>query len=128
MKRLRHVIVGIVTVGAVALLCSVPQAQTYFVAVRGRLAARSDVSHGRYIVMVYGYGTPRRYEYALILQEEHGIELREVAGCIVPRTVSSYADAYDEVSVPAAKRLFGPNVFEESYQKIPERPSPTPAL
>ena len=68
------------------------------------------------------YGLPPgwRSEYARLLKEQYGIEMRTVALCIVSETLCSYVDSYDEISAAAANRKFGHDVFNECA-KQPER-------
>jgi hypothetical protein len=84
---------------------------------RGRWVARFDLARGHYVVL--GYGLPPRgvAEYKQILQERYGVEYRQVALCIVSRSLVSYADAYDEVSTAAIESRFGHDVFKESWDE-----------
>ena len=88
---------------------------------RGRLSAHFDVWRGHYIVLAYGLLSPRRPEYAQLLRERYGIEIHTVALCILSETLRSYADSYNEVSVAAANRKFGHDVFKECAEVAKDR-------
>jgi hypothetical protein len=76
------------------------------------MAARYDVGHGHYRILAYGLPPGWRSEYARLLKERYGIEMRTVALCIVSETLRSYVDSYDEVSAAAANHKFGHDVFQ----------------
>jgi hypothetical protein len=114
LHRIRNRLIS--AIGLVALLLAALQAWSLSASTRGRLAARFDLWQGHYAVLAYGLEPPERSEYARLLRERYGIELRTVAGDIVTRTFVSYADAYNEISVAASKRKFGNNVFNECYE------------
>jgi hypothetical protein len=63
-----------------------------------------------------GYGLPLRSqpEYARLLRDRYRIEFRAVAGCVVSRTLVDYVEGYDGVSMTAANRKFGRDVFKET--------------
>ena len=81
--------------------------------IRGRLMAQFDVLRGRYEVLAVGKPAASRPEFARLLRERYGIELRVVAGCGVTDSLLAYVDGYNTVSASAANRRFGHNVFEE---------------
>jgi hypothetical protein len=83
---------------------------------RGRMAARFDIRHGHYVLLTYGLPPVGRPEFARLLKQRYGIEVRAVAFCIVSENLRSYADSYDEVSIAAANQKFGHDVFKESAQ------------
>jgi len=81
--------------------------------VRGTLAAHFDVARGRYRLLTYGLPVPWLPEYARLLRQKYGIEVKAVAGCVVSSQLTSYVDSYDRVSVAAASRKSGHDIFEE---------------
>lgn len=83
---------------------------------RGRLLARFDLSRGRYRLLVYGSTPPEREGYARLLKQRYGIEVEKVADCLVSQSLVDYADAYDSVSVTAAKAKFGPDIFDQTWE------------
>jgi len=87
---------------------------------RGHLAARWDIRHGRYKVLTYGLPDRGYSEYARHLQQSYGIDLRPAAFCTASQPLMAYVDNYDEVSIPAAKRKFGHDVFKETRSKVEE--------
>jgi hypothetical protein len=85
-------------------------------ATRGKLTARYDVHQGHYYILAYGLAPAERAEYARLLKQRYGIELRKVADCIVSESLVAYVDNYDHVSAAAAKRKFGHDIFEECWK------------
>jgi hypothetical protein len=83
---------------------------------RGKLVARYDVRCNHFYILAYGLAPPERAEYARLLKERYGIELRKVADCIVSESLVSYVNEYDNVSVAAAINKFGHDVFEECWR------------
>jgi hypothetical protein len=79
--------------------------------------AHFDLARGHYEEQGYGYSNPADTEYARLLHQRYGVEYRQVAQCIVPRRIKAYADAYNGVSVPAAKRKFGRDIFAETFKE-----------
>jgi hypothetical protein len=82
--------------------------------IRGELVAGFDVARGHYEVLTAGMPVEWRPEYARLLRERYGIKERVVAGCSVSRRLTEYVDGYNKVSMRAAKRKFGHDVFQES--------------
>jgi hypothetical protein len=80
---------------------------------RGQIVARFDAAHGYYEVLGYGLPSPRRTEYVRLLRQRYGIQFRTVAFCTVSRPIVAYADGYNSVSIAAANRKFGHDVFKE---------------
>ena len=100
-------------VGILAFVVCAELIREYTAPMRGRLTARYDVWRGHYVLLAYGLPPAWRSQYAQLLQERYGIEVRTVALCIVSETLVSYADGYDEVSAAAANHKFGHDVFKE---------------
>jgi hypothetical protein len=84
---------------------------------RGRAAARRDISRGHYVLLGYGLPAPWRGEYARLLHERYGIEFKPVAGCIVSQTLLDYVSSYDNVVIDSANHKFGRDVFEETSEE-----------
>ena len=99
--------------GILALVVCVELVREYTASMRGRLTAHFDVWRGHYVVLAYGLPPPRRHQYAQLMRERYGIEIRTVALCIVSETLRSYVDSFDEVSHTAANQKFGHDVFKE---------------
>jgi len=85
---------------------------------RGQLAARIDVAYGRYQELAYGLPIPEAGEYARLLKERYGIESRRIAACTPTSSQIDYAQAYDEISMEAAKRKFGRDIFKATYDEV----------
>jgi len=83
--------------------------------VRGYLAAKIDLAHGRYLELGYGMPAPEVDEYAHLLKGRYGIEFHRIAACTPTSSQISYAEAYDRISMEAAKHRFGRDVFTETY-------------
>jgi hypothetical protein len=84
---------------------------------RGRLVAHFDIAPGHYELQGYGLPVPWRTEYAGLLQSRYGVNFRIAALCIVSRSLVSYVDSYDEVSMRAVNRKFGHDVFKECAEE-----------
>jgi hypothetical protein len=82
--------------------------------IRGQLVAHFDVARGHYEILSLGFPAPWRSEFARILRERYGIEQRVVAGCMVTPPLLAYTEGYNRVSMTAANRKFGRDVFKES--------------
>lgn len=82
--------------------------------IRGQLAARFDLTRGHYKVLTLGLPTSWRPEYSHLLRERYGIEMRVVAGCLVSQSLLAYVKGYNRVSMSAANRKFGRDVFQET--------------
>lgn len=85
---------------------------------RGRVAAKIDVAEGRYKELAYGLPIREIDEYAHLLKNRYGIDVQFVAFCTPTRSEMDFADAYDQVSMEAAKRKFGRDVFKETYDEV----------
>jgi hypothetical protein len=81
---------------------------------RGQLLARFDIARGHYEILSYGLPVSWRPDYMRLLRERYGIEDRVIAGCIVTNSLVAYADGYNAVSITAANRKFGRDIFRES--------------
>jgi hypothetical protein len=108
-------------IASIALLGVLGEAWSATIPIRARMAARFDTRHGHYILMTYGLPTASRPEFARLLKERYGIEVRAVAGCLVSENLRSYVDSYDEVSIVAANQKFGHDVFKESADALSVR-------
>ena len=101
---------NIVIVTAVVFLLWLPVAW-----ISGQVMAGMDVAMGKYKLLHYGLGPfDARGQ---ILQERYGIEYRRVADCRVSFSLMAYVDGYNRVSMSAANRRFGHDVFKESEKK-----------
>ena len=85
----------------------------YSAGILGQLTARFDVARGRFEVLAYGLPAPWRGEWASLLRERYGIEMRIVAGCGLSKSLAAYADSHNEVSGRAAIRKFGREAFRQ---------------
>lgn len=85
----------------------------YSASARGEIVAQYDVARGHYRVLHYGFPSPGLPKYARIMQERYGIEYLTVAGCVVSPSLMAYADGYNAVSMAAARRRYGRDIFLE---------------
>ena len=85
--------------------------------VRGNLAAHYDTARGNYRILNFGLPPAWLPEYARLLRERYGIELKAVAGCVVSGQLVSYVEAYDKVIATAARRKYGHDIFKECAQE-----------
>jgi len=91
---------------------------------RGQLVAHFDVARGHYQILSLGLPFPGHSEFARILRQRYGIEDRVVAGCLVSPPLLAYAEGYNRVSMKAANRKFGRDVFKESFTDAMRRMRP----
>ena len=84
---------------------------------RGQTVARIDIARGHYRVLGYGLPSGGRHEYARLLKERYGIEYGQEALCIVSESSAKYYSSYNEVSMAAAKRKIGHDVFLETWEE-----------
>ena len=101
---------------SVLFLCSlVGLFAWYFTAhVRGELVAQVDLARGHHNYLTAGLPVAWYPRYAQILKGRFGIDTTPVAGCVVSESQSRYIEGYNQVSMEAAKRRFGRDVFRES--------------
>ena len=66
-------------VGILAFVVCAELIREYTAPMRGRLTARYDVWRGHYVLLAYGLPPAWRPQYAQLLQERYGIEVRTVA-------------------------------------------------
>ena len=111
----RNVLLTLIAIVVLPLLGSEIWSRT--AAFRGRHAAERDLARGRYVVL--GYGLPPRgvAEYKQILREKYGVEYRQVALCIVSRSLVAYADSYDKISGDAIRQKFGNDILKHSWDE-----------
>jgi hypothetical protein len=83
---------------------------------RGTLAAGFDLARGHIALLAYGLPPGYRDEYTHLLKERYGIERRQIALCLVSKSLTDYADSYNRMSVAAAKATFHRDVFTETAQ------------
>src|SRR5579863_2337940 len=83
---------------------------------RGMFVASFDAMRGHYKELGAGLTSDALPEYVRLLQARYGIEHDELAGCVLSDSMSAYIRGYNTVSVAAAKRKFGPDVFAECYR------------
>ena len=80
----------------------------------GSVEARHDLATGKLAVETYGFPVECSSEYAQLLRERHGIELRPVAGCVVDARIAGHARGYNEIMMPEIERRFGTNVWQQT--------------
>ena len=95
--------------------------------VRGQLVARFDLARGHYRILTLGLATRWRPEYTRLLRQRYGIEERMAAGCIVSESLLAYAEGYNRLSMDAANRKFGHDIFKETMADAIKSMNPRPA-
>jgi hypothetical protein len=88
---------------------------------QGRLHARFDLALGHYKVLGVGLPGPERPEFIRLLHERYGVEFDKVADCLVYPELLAYVKSYNSVSMAAANRKFGHDVFTETYHEADEK-------
>jgi|GEM_PF-2566199 hypothetical protein len=116
MKFFRRIAISAASIIAVGLIWGIvgwwPLPSTL-----GNIAARVDVSHGRYRELGYGLPFLGSTEYAQLLDKRYGIEFQYVGFCTVSRSLMDYADAYNNVNMTAAKQKFGSDIFRRTHDE-----------
>jgi hypothetical protein len=118
-KFVRH-FVGIAAVAALVVLLLVWANSGWrpIPSFRGQLAARIDVARGQYKILTFGLPSADRPQYATLLRQHYGVEMKVVAGCEVRPSLMDYVAAYNNVSIEAVNRKFGRDVFKETYDEV----------
>jgi hypothetical protein len=83
-------------------------------AARGEAEAQEDVAQGKFKLLRYGLPAPWAEEYFRILNQRYGIQSVPVAGCVVTDDLVTHANAYNKMSMDAAKRKFGEDIFKRA--------------
>lgn len=83
----------------------------------GRKEAERDILQGRVAMLTYGLPVAWQPNYREILLNEHGIELRTVAGCMVSDSLLEYVAAYNEVMATHIAGTQGDGVFESAAER-----------
>ena len=81
---------------------------------RGRADARADIRAGRLVLEDYGFPRKGQREFADILRQRYGVELRRVASDIIDYTAYGHAFGYNDVSRPEIERRFGVGVIQKA--------------
>ncbi|HWB04705.1 MAG TPA: hypothetical protein VG796_16875 [Verrucomicrobiales bacterium] len=80
----------------------------------GRRDAARDLENGKLGFEICGMMRGWDGEYAALLQQRYGIQLRSVAGCIVTEESSGHLGGYNAVMLPEIHRRFGAGVLERT--------------
>jgi hypothetical protein len=104
------------TIAALAALPLLIWAWDASAPIRGTLLARFDLARGHIALLAYGLPPGYSDEYTRLLKERYTIERRQIALCLVSRSLIAYADSYNRLSVAAAKAKFHHDVFSETAQ------------
>ncbi len=83
----------------------------------GKAEAQRDVAQGKLRLLGYGLPAPWASEFNRILKDRYGIEHVYVAGCVVTDEIIQHTNAYNAVSMEAAKRKFGNDIFEKAERE-----------
>ena len=119
MKRVARIVTRVVAAVAVAIILLAWDSSGWrpFPSVFGQHDARRDISRGLYKELGYGLPFAGSDEYAYLLRERYGIEFYYVGSCTVSESLRDYSDSYNKVSVEAAERKYGRDVFKEAYEE-----------
>jgi hypothetical protein len=120
MKR-RNKVIAAVSIG-IAVITAGLWSWWITAAFRGRTVARFDVWRGHFEVQTYGLPVEWLPEYQRLLRERYGIQLRPVAGCIVPEELVAYVDAYDSILSNAIEKKFGAGTLKRTMQDAERLP------
>jgi hypothetical protein len=84
---------------------------------KGKADAKSDLAAGKLAIETAGMPAPWRSTYARLLRERHGIEILEVAGCIVDEGTMQHINAYNGVMKAEISRRFGADTLEKTAEE-----------
>ena len=84
--------------------------------IRGAIDAGFDLARGRIVLLAYGFPPSYRDEYTLLLKERYGIERRQIALCLVSKSLVAYAGSYNRLRVAATKAKFHRDVFTQTAE------------
>jgi hypothetical protein len=87
---------------------------------RGRRDGEADIHAGRLVFEDYGFPRKGQEEFADILRERYGVELRRVDDDIVDDTTVGHARGYNEVSDAEIERRFGASVIQNAAGEAAE--------
>jgi hypothetical protein len=102
--------------GLLALVCFIAGAEIWEISarLRGQFVARFDLARRHYRVLTLGLPARWRPEHTRLLRQRYGIEEQAVAGCMVSESLGAYVAWYNTLSMDAAKRKLGHDVFKET--------------
>lgn len=84
---------------------------------RGKAAAEINVRSGKFTILTYGLRSRGFPRFQRTLQERYGIEVKPVAGCVVSEDLVEFANAFNDVTIEAARRKYGHNVVAEAKRE-----------
>jgi len=87
---------------------------------KGRYKARRDLRRGKYIIKTYGMIDGSEYYYNRILQEEYGVEVDRVAGCIVMPSFANEVAGYNSIMVAEVEKKYGKGVLRGAMKRALE--------
>ncbi len=88
--------------------------------IRGATEARFDRLTGRYRIQDYGGLEPWHESYVQTMQQEFGVKVDTVAGCIVSGWFIRYVRSYNDVMEAALVKKYGRDVARESRIRAAE--------
>jgi len=81
---------------------------------RGRREAQADIRSGRLILENMGFPRKGEQEFAQILRQRYGVELKRVASDVLEPTDTGHVFGYNDISRPEIERRFGSGVIEKA--------------
>lgn len=104
-----------VALAAVVLLglCAFVRGEADASAKTGREAARADIKAGRLVLRTYGFAYAGSTNYARLLKERLGVEIKSAGGCVVDARIIGETNAYNEVMKAEIARRFGKDALEK---------------
>lgn len=83
-------------------------------AIAGRAAAYRDLLTGHHRLLGYGGARPSRFVYADLLRARFGIEMHEVAACVVSQQQAVRWGTYNAVMADAIAARFGATALRDT--------------
>ena len=84
---------------------------------RGMLVAEFDYLRGHYEIQTYGLPVAYLGRANELLEQNYGVSLHAIAGCVVTSDLLWYVDGYNSVSYWNLERKYGKDVVAESVNQ-----------
>lgn len=106
-----------------AIVCRIPRPTPWWPGEHsdGARDAEEALRRGNHILLTYGLPVASIGEYRAVLQEDYGVTLRTVAGCMVDDNLVRYTGAYNAVMSRDLEQRFGRNVLFVALAKAEAR-------
>lgn len=84
---------------------------------QGKRDAQAAIATNELGLETFGYPAPCRYRFIKVMHERYGVRVREVAGCVIDKSIAAHAVGYNEVMEAEIVRRHGADVFERAERE-----------